>query len=327
MNSIFILGGKGRELMTIEEIRLNHLPDTKISMANTFNIDVNAFILAFSRPNRLVPQIEPGFQFDKQTTLCILAGLLYNKRVLVIGQHGEERVAHIEQVCNRLNWGCIRINMDSCLTRFDLIGRESIVIQQGRSIVKFKYGLLPWVLRRPIVLVLDNYNACKPETKFIFNKLLEANRKIIITENGRIIRPNACFRILATSNTLSGSQVGTFQENSTQLDRWNFVVRVPKLSFNQELVNQIPNKAMRKSIAKGIVELARLSRHLKKRNKLNLLFPVKTPLTWSKLSITLIAIGEAFKYAYLNKCERFGRVLINKKYIEVFKSKHSTKCC
>ncbi|PIM95971.1 Cobalamin biosynthesis protein CobS [Candidatus Hodgkinia cicadicola] len=314
--------------INIEELKLNHIPDIKISIEKTFNININAYIPAFSKTNELVPQMRPGFQFDRQTTLCVLAGLIYNKRVLIVGQHGTGKSTHIEQICSRLNWGCIRINMDSYFTRLELIGKESIIIQQGKPVVKFKYGLLPWAFKRPIVLVLDDYDACKPETKFIFNKLLEANGEIIIPENGRIIKPNACFRILATSNTLSGNKVGTFRENEAHLDRWNLVIKAPKLSFNQELrlVHQITNRVIKESLARKIVELARVLRRLQSKGKLSLSFSIRNLLTWSELSIILNSIGEAFKYAYLNKCEGSDRLLAYKKYAEVFGSSCLVKC-
>ncbi|PIM95331.1 Cobalamin biosynthesis protein CobS [Candidatus Hodgkinia cicadicola] len=314
--------------MINNKLKLNHLPDIKISVANVFNINLNAYIPAFSKPNELVPQTRSGFQFDRQTTLCILAGLVYNKRVLIVGRHGTGKSTHIEQVCNRLNWGCIRINMDSYLTRLELIGKESITFQQGKPVIKFKYGLLPWALKRPIVLVLDDYDACKPETKFVFNKLLEANGEISIPENGRIIKPNASFRILATSNTLSGSQIGTFRENSAHLDRWNIVVNAPKLSFNQELklVNQITGKTLHGNIPTKIVELARLLRRLQSKGKLSLSFSIRSLLSWAELTIILNSIGEAFKYAYLNKCKKSDRSLIHEKYTEVFGSSCSIRC-
>ncbi|PIM96505.1 Aerobic cobaltochelatase subunit pCobS [Candidatus Hodgkinia cicadicola] len=306
----------------INRLRLNDLPDIKISVADVFNINLNAYIPAFSKPNKLVPQTRSGFQFDRRTTLGILAGLVYNRRILIVGQHGTGKSTHIEQVCNRLNWGCIRINMDSYLTKSELIGKESLIFQHCRSVIKFRYGLLPWALRRPIVLVLDDYDACKPDIKFIFNKLLETNGEINIPENGRVIKPNASFRILATSTTLFGSHIGTFKENSAHLDRWNMVINAPKLSFNQELklVNQITGKAIRENISEKIVKLARLLRHLQSKGKLSLSFSIRSLLSWAELSIILNSIGEAFKYAYLNKCKKSDRLLIHERYIEIFGS-------
>ncbi|PIM95000.1 Cobalamin biosynthesis protein CobS [Candidatus Hodgkinia cicadicola] len=312
----------------INRLKLNHLPDTKISVTNVFNINLNAYIPAFSKPNELVPPTRLGFQFDRRTTLCILAGLVYNKRVLIAGKHGTGKSTHIEQVCNRLNWGCIRINMDNYLTKSQLIGKESLIFQHRCSVVKFKYGLLPWALRRPIVLILDDYDVCTPEVKSIFNKLLGENGEINIPENGRVIKPNASFRILATSTTLFGSQISNFRENSAHLDKWNMVINAPKLSFNQELklVNQITGKATRENISEKIVKLARMLRRLQDKGKLSLPFSVRSLLSWAELTIILNSIGEAFKYAYLNKCKKSDRLLIYEKYTEVFGSTCSIRC-
>ncbi|PIM95292.1 Cobalamin biosynthesis protein CobS [Candidatus Hodgkinia cicadicola] len=312
----------------INRMKLNHLPDIKISVANVFNINLNAYVPAFSKPNELVPQTRLGFQFDRRTTLCILAGLVYNKRVLIVGKHGTGKSTHIEQVCNRLNWGCIRINMDSYLTRSQLIGKESLTFQHRGPVVKFEYGLLPWALRRPIVLVLDDYDVCKPEIKSIFNKLLETNGEINIPENGRVIKPNASFRILATSTTLYGSQIGTFRENSAHLDRWNMVINAPKLSSNQKLklVKQIIGKTTCENISEKIVKLARILQRLQDKGKLSLSLSVRSLLSWAELTIILNSIGEAFKYAYLNKCKKSDKLLIHEKYTEVFGSPCWIRC-
>ncbi|MFP3037875.1 MAG: AAA family ATPase, partial [Candidatus Hodgkinia cicadicola] len=300
--------------------RLSQIPDKRINVKAAFGLNIQACLPCFSTRNTLVPHTRFGFQFEKHTTLCILAGLIYNRRVLIVGQHGTGKSTHIEQVCSRLNWACVRINMDSCLSRLELIGRESIAKNQGKPTIKFKYGLLPWAVKRPIALVLDDYDACKPETKFVLNKLLETGGEISVPENGKIIRPCSSFRMIATCNTLSGSYAGTYQENIAHLDRWSLVANAPDLDVCQELAlaKQVIKTTKLRHPAVKIVELARLLRKLHAKGKLSMPLTIRGVLAWSELSIIFNSIGEAFKYAYLNKCILSERQIVRSKYSEVF---------
>ncbi|MFP3039758.1 MAG: AAA family ATPase [Candidatus Hodgkinia cicadicola] len=276
---------------------------------------------AFSSSGKLVPSPNSSFRFERSITLSILAGLVYNKRVLIVGGHGIGKSAHIEQVCSRLNWPCVRLNMDSFATRLELIGRDAIAIRRDIPVVKFKYGLLPWALRRPVVLVLDDYDACKPETGFVFNKVLEARGELVIPENNKLLKPNASFRMLATCNTLTGAYVGTFKANEAQLDRWGLVFKATCMSFDDELrlvkcllgnLNQCNWGAVK------IVKLAQALRALRRRKKTQTLLTTRGIISWIELSQIFNSIEKGFRYAHLNKCIRFERKAVKRCFQRTF---------
>ncbi|MFP3038997.1 MAG: AAA family ATPase [Candidatus Hodgkinia cicadicola] len=279
---------------------LGSIPDSKVNLRETFNLDIEGFVPAFSKRTALVPHNINNFQFERLTTTCILAGILYNKRVLLVGEHGSGKSTHIEQVCSKLNWPCIRLSLDSYLTRLELVGRDSITIKDAKPVIKFKYGLLPWAMKRPIVLVLDDFDACKPEAKFVFNRLLEAEGELIIPENSKLVKPNACFRLFATCNSTTGSYVGTFRDNAAHFDRWQLVLNMPKLTIAQE--RSLASSLVEPPVADKIVALMQLLRALKSKGKTSTALTYRGLRSWCELSIILNSVRDAFRCSHLNKC-------------------------
>ncbi|MGP1914401.1 MAG: AAA family ATPase [Candidatus Hodgkinia cicadicola] len=278
---------------------LRSIPNTKVNLKSTFGLANEGCAPSFSKRSSLVPQPIRNFQFERTATACILAGLLYNKRVLLVGEHGSGKSTHIEQVCCKLNWPCVRLSMDSYLTRLELIGRDSIAIRNGKPSIKFKYGLLPWAMKRPLVLILDDFDACKPEAKFVFNRLLEAGGELIVPESSKLIKPNACFRLFATCNSTTGSYAGTFRDNAAHFDRWQLVLNMPRLTTSQER-NLIHIPAV--SSAGRIVLVLKLLRRLKAKGKLATALTYRGLRSWCELSVIFNSAQEAFKYSHLSKC-------------------------
>ncbi|XXN13722.1 MAG: AAA family ATPase [Candidatus Hodgkinia cicadicola] len=306
--------------------KLEELPDKRVSVKQQFALDIDAFAPAFSARTRFVSKLAPRFQFNKQTTLCVLAGLVYNKRVLISGAYGAGKSSHIEQTCAKLNWPCIRVNMDSWITRLELIGRDTITARSGLYAIKFKYGLVPWAVRKGICLVLDDYDACKPETKFVLNKLLETSGEISIPENNKVITPHALFRVFATCNDVrTGNNAGTYKSNLAQLDRWNMVALM-------SYPNQLAEVEIIAKTASGLLtnvgainkacKLANTLRRLCYQKTLLTPFSTRSVISWMELSFVLNSVSEAFRCAYLNKCVGNEQNTIAKCYNQVF----GTKC-
>ncbi|MGP1918245.1 MAG: AAA family ATPase [Candidatus Hodgkinia cicadicola] len=279
---------------------LRSLPNVKVNLKSTFGLPYEGCVPAFSRRSSLVPQPIRSFQFERTATACILAGLLYNKRVLLAGEHGSGKSTHIEQVCSKLNWPCVRLSMDSYLTRLELIGRDSIAIKDAKPSIKFKYGLLPWAIKRPLVLILDDFDACKPEAKFVFNRLLEAGGELIVPESSKLIRPNACFRLFATCNSTTGSYAGTFRDNAAHFDRWQLVLNMPRLAPSQE--RNLIHLPTDRSVEGKIATVLKLLRKLKSKGKLTTALTYRGLRSWCELCVILNSAQEAFKCSYLSKC-------------------------
>ena len=215
-------------------------PDTSVSVRDAFGIDQDLSVPAFSKASEYVPEVDEAYLFDKDTTLAILAGFTHNRRVMVQGYHGTGKSTHIEQVAARLNWPCIRINLDSHISRIDLVGKDAIVLQEGKQITQFKEGMLPWALQRPIALVFDEYDAGRPDVMFVIQRVLEVEGRLTLLDQNRVIRPNAGFRLFATTNTIglgdtTGLYHGTQQINQGQMDRWSVVTTLNYLPHEQEV--------------------------------------------------------------------------------------------
>jgi len=204
------------------------LPDTKVDVADIFGIEAKMTVPAFSRGNEYVPDCDPAYRFDRDTTLAILAGFAFNRRVMIQGYHGTGKSTHIEQVASRLNWPCIRINLDSHISRIDLIGKDAIVLREGQQVTEFREGLLPWALQHPVALAFDEYDAGRPDVMFVIQRVLEAQGKLTLLDQNRVIRAHPAFRLFSTTNTIglgdtTGLYHGTQQINQGQMDRWNIV--------------------------------------------------------------------------------------------------------
>ena len=214
-------------------------PDIKISVKKTFNIDSDMEVEAFSKRNDYVPEIDDSYIFDKETTLAILAGFSNNRRVLIQGFHGTGKSTHIEQVAARLNWPCVRVNLDSHISRIDLIGKDAIVLKDGKQITEFKEGILPWSIQNPVALVFDEYDAGRPDVMFVIQRVLEAEGNFPKIDKNKVIKQNKYFRLFATTNTIglgdtSGLYHGTQQINQGQMDRWSLVATLNYLSIEAE---------------------------------------------------------------------------------------------
>src|SRR5215213_356809 len=217
----------------------NGLPDMKVSVRQLFGFDSNLEVPAYSQANEHVPDVDEDYLFNRETTLAILAGFAYNRRVMITGYHGTGKSTHIEQVAARLNWPCIRVNLDSHISRIDLIGKDAIVLKEGKQVTEFREGILPWALQHPCALVFDEYDAGRPDVMFVIQRVLEVEGRLTLLDQSRVIRPHPCFRLFSTANTVglgdtTGLYHGTQQINQAQMDRWSIVTALNYLPHAQE---------------------------------------------------------------------------------------------
>src|SRR3982751_4281799 len=215
------------------------MPDIKVSARQLFGIDTDMEVPAFSASTEHVPMVDDAYRFDRETTLAILAGFAYNRRVMIQGYHGTGKSTHIEQVAARLNWPCIRVNLDSHISRIDLIGKDAIVLRDGKQVTEYREGLLPWALQNPTALVFDEYDAGRADVMFVIQRVLEVEGKLTLLDQNRVIRPHPAFRLFATANTVglgdtTGLYHGTQQINQGQMDRWSIVTTLNYLSHDAE---------------------------------------------------------------------------------------------
>src|SRR5690349_12626227 len=225
--------------MTIATEAVAGLPDMKVSVRQVFGIDSDMDVPAYSEADEHVPDVDPDYRFDRATTLAILAGFARNRRVIITGYHGTGKSTHIEQVAARLNWPCVRVNLDSHISRIDLIGKDAIVLQEGRQVTAFREGMLPWALQNPVALVFDEYDAGRPDVMFVIQRVLEVEGKLTLLDQNRVIRPHPAFRLFSTANTVglgdtTGLYHGTQQINQGQMDRWNIVATLNYLPAEVE---------------------------------------------------------------------------------------------
>ncbi|CAH0495570.1 cobaltochelatase subunit CobS [Novosphingobium sp. CECT 9465] len=299
-------------------------PDTQIDVRETFGIDIDMKVPAFSRADERVPDTDATYVFDPDTTLAILAGFAYNRRVMVQGYHGTGKSTHIEQVAAKLNWPCIRINLDAHISRIDLVGRDAIVLRDGLQVTEFREGLLPWALQTPTALVFDEYDAGRPDVMFVIQRVLETEGKLTLLDQNRVIRPNPYFRLFATANTVglgdtSGLYHGTQAINQGQMDRWNLVVALNYLPDATEV--EIVSKKMpdldRKVVA-DMVRVANLTRQGFMGGDISTVMSPRTVISWAQNSKIFNDVGFAFRLSFLNKCDETERVLVAEYYQRVF---------
>ncbi len=222
-----------------ETLDTNSVPDTTADAASLFGIKTKMKVPAFKKGGEHVPEIDPAYRFDRETTLAILAGFAFNRRVMIQGYHGTGKSTHIEQVAARLNWPCIRINLDSHVSRIDLIGKDAIVLKDGQQVTEFREGLLPWALQRPVALVFDEYDAGRPDVMFVIQRVLEVSGRLTLLDQNKVIHPHPAFRLFATTNTIglgdtTGLYHGTQQINQGQMDRWSIVTTLNYLTHDAE---------------------------------------------------------------------------------------------
>ena len=299
-------------------------PDTEIDVRETFGIDIDMKVPAFSEADERVPDFDDSYVFDPDTTLAILAGFAFNRRVMIQGYHGTGKSTHIEQVAARLNWPCIRINLDAHISRIDLIGRDAIVLRDGLQVTEFREGLLPWALQHPVALVFDEYDAGRPDVMFVIQRVLETEGKLTLLDQNRIIRPNKYFRLFSTANTVglgdtSGLYHGTQAINQGQMDRWNIVVGLNYLpaEVESQIVHSKAPETAEDMIA-DMVKVADLTRQGFINGDISTVMSPRTVITWAQNTEIFKDPGFAFRLTFLNKCDETERMLVAEYYQRVF---------
>ncbi len=299
-------------------------PDKTVSVRELFGIDVDMQCPAFSEADERVPDYDADYVFDPDTTLAILAGFAHNRRVMVQGYHGTGKSTHIEQVAARLNWPCIRINLDAHISRIDLIGRDAIVLRDGLQVTEFREGLLPWALQTPTALVFDEYDAGRPDVMFVIQRVLEQQGKLTLLDQNRVIRPNPWFRLFATANTVglgdtSGLYHGTQAINQGQMDRWNIVVGLNYLpaAVESQIVLSKSHGQSAKTVA-DMVKVADLTRQGFVNGDISTVMSPRTVITWAQNAAIFKDVGFAFRLSFLNKCDETERMLVAEYYQRVF---------
>ncbi|WP_448501787.1 cobaltochelatase subunit CobS [Sphingomonas sp.] len=303
-------------------------PDRTVSVRELFGIDIDMQVPAFSEADERVPDLDPAYVFDADTTLAVLAGFAHNRRVMVQGYHGTGKSSHIEQVAARLNWPCIRINLDAHISRIDLIGRDAIVLRDGQQVTEFREGLLPWAIQTPTALVFDEYDAGRPDVMFVIQRVLETEGKLTLLDQNRVIRPNPWFRLFATANTVglgdtSGLYHGTQQINQGQMDRWNVVVTLNYLPAATEAQIVLAksgeyDKPGGKQQVENMVRVADLTRRGFINGDISTVMSPRTVITWAQNTLIFGDVGFAFRLSFLNKCDEAERPLVAEYYQRVF---------
>jgi cobaltochelatase CobS len=311
------------------------MPDITVSAREAFGIDGSMQVPAFSVRTEHVPDLDPAYRFDRETTLAILAGFSFNRRVMIQGYHGTGKSTHIEQVAARLNWPCIRVNLDSHISRIDLIGKDAIVLKDGKQVTEFREGILPWTLQHACTLVFDEYDAGRPDVMFVIQRVLEVEGKLTLLDQNRVIRPHPSFRLFATSNTVglgdtTGLYHGTQQINQGQMDRWNVVATLNYLPHAQEteivmakMGIEPSNKAEKKRI-ESMVALADLSRAGFINGDISTVMSPRTVITWAENAHIFGDIGLAFRLTFLNKCDEAERSTVAEYYQRCFNEEIAT---
>jgi len=307
---------------------LNIQPDIKLSVKQTFGIESEMEIDAFSKKNEFVPEIDKDYKFDRDTTLAILSGFNYNKRVIVHGYHGTGKSTHITQVAARLNWPCIRVNLDSHISRIDLIGKDAIVIKDGKQVTEFKEGVLPWSIQNPIALVFDEYDAGRPDVMFVIQRVLESEGSFTLLDKNKVIKQNDYFRLFATANTIglgdtTGLYTGTQQINQAQMDRWNIVTTLNYLSLEKEMEiilakNKNLNNSKGKEKVSNMIKVASLTRKGFIAGDISTVMSPRTVLHWAENAEIFKDIGYAFRVTFLNKCDEVEKSIIAEYYQRCF---------
>jgi len=303
-------------------------PDIKISVKQTFGIDTEMEIEAFAKKNKHVPKIDQDYKFDRDTTLAVLSGFAFNKRVLIQGYHGTGKSTHIEQVAARLNWPCIRVNLDSHISRIDLIGKDAIVLKDGKQITEFKEGILPWSIQNPMALVFDEYDAGRPDVMFVIQRVLESEGNFTLLDKNKVLEQHDFFRLFATTNTVglgdtTGLYHGTQQINQGQMDRWNIVSTLNYLPFDKELEivlakNKNLNNKDGKELLSNMIKVADLTRKGFINGDISTVMSPRTVLHWAENTSIFKDQGYAFRVTFLNKCDDLEKKIISEYYQRCF---------
>jgi len=315
-------------IQQVQPVTSANLPDAKLSVRKLFGFDTSMEVMGYSNRTEHVPDLDPDYLFDRDTTLAILAGFAFNRRVMVTGYHGTGKSTHIEQVAARLNWPCVRINLDSHISRVDLVGKDAIVLKDGKQITEFRDGILPWALQNNVALVFDEYDAGRPDVMFVIQRVLEVAGRLTLLDQNRVIRPHPAFRLFATANTVglgdtSGLYHGTQQINQGQMDRWSLVTVLNYLPHDRE-VDIVLAKAKHfkgkegHEIVNKMVRVADLTRNAFMSDDLSTVMSPRTVITWAENADIFKDIGFAFRLTFLNKCDELERPLVAEFYQRCF---------
>ena len=314
--------------MSAAEQEVAALPDATVSVRETFGFESDLKVPAFSERDQHVPELDPDYIFDKPTTLAILAGFARNRRVMVSGYHGTGKSTHIEQVAARLNWPCVRVNLDSHVSRIDLVGKDAITVREGMQVTEFRDGILPWAYQHNVALVFDEYDAGRPDVMFVIQRVLESSGRLTLLDQSRVIRPHPAFRLFATANTVglgdtTGLYHGTQQINQAQMDRWSIVTTLNYLPHDTEVgivlakAKSFANPDGRKTVSK-MVRVADLTRSAFVNGDLSTVMSPRTVITWAENAEIFGDIGFAFRLTFLNKCDDLERSLVAEFYQRAF---------
>jgi cobaltochelatase CobS len=311
------------------------MPDTTVNAREVFGIDSDLQVPAFSIRTEHVPDVAPTYRFDKETTMAIVAGFAFNLRVMLQGYHGTGKSTHIEQVAARLNWPCIRVNLDSHISRIDLIGKDAIVLKDGKQVTEFREGILPWALQHACALVFDEYDAGRPDVMFVIQRVLEVEGKLTLLDQNKVIRPHRSFRLFSTANTVglgdtTGLYHGTQQINQGQMDRWNIVSTLNYLPHGQEVeivmakMGMDPADAKAKKQIESMVALADLTRAGFINGDISTVMSPRTVITWAENTKIFNDVGFAFRLSFLNKCDEAERQTVAEYFQRCFNAEVAT---
>jgi cobaltochelatase CobS len=304
-------------------------PDTEVSARKTFDVDFDMKVPAFSKPSEYTPPVDKAYRFDPETTQAILAGFAFNRRVMVQGYHGTGKSTHIEQVAARLNWPLVRINLDSHVSRIDLVGKDAIVLKDGKQITEFREGLLPWALQNPVALVFDEYDAGRPDVMFVIQRVLESEGRLTLLDQNRVITPHIAFRLFSTTNTVglgdtTGLYHGTQQINQGQMDRWSIVTTLNYLDHDEEAAIVLAKSptyddAKGKDILAKMVRVADMTRNAFMAGDISTVMSPRTVMNWAENSRIFDGdIAKGFRMTFLNKCDELERPVIAEFYQRAF---------
>jgi cobaltochelatase CobS len=313
----------------VDKNLIRNEPNTLINAKKAFDLSIDMKVPGYSEPDQYVPKIDNNYHFDEETTLAILAGFKFNRRVLIQGLHGTGKSTHIEQIAARLNWRCVRINLDSHISRIDLIGKDAIILKDGKQITTFNEGILPWAIQSATALVFDEYDAGRPDVMFVIQRILEADGKLTLLDQSKVISPHNYFRLFGTSNTVglgdtTGLYHGTQQINQGQMDRWNIV---SSLNYLEEQIESkiisskiidINENFLDKENILNMVKVANLTRNGFKNGDLSTVMSPRTVISWAENSIIFKDIAYAFKVSFLNKCDETERGTLSEYFQRCF---------
>jgi len=314
--------------MAETSLDLNAKPTKEISVRDVFGIDTDMVVHGFEDRTDRVPDRDSTYKFDPDTTLAILAGFDRNRRVMVQGYHGTGKSTHIEQVASMLNWPCVRVNLDSHISRIDLIGKDAIKLVDGKQVTTFQEGILPWALRNPTAIVFDEYDAGRADVMFVIQRVLEVDGKLTLLDQNQVIEPHPYFRIFATANTVglgdtTGLYHGTQQINQGQMDRWSLVATLNYLSIDAETAivlskNPHYNTEKGRKIVRQMVTVADLTRTAFMNGDLSTVMSPRTVIAWAQNAEIFHSIGYAFRLSFLNKCDELERQTVAEFYQRLF---------